>query len=132
MTERLEESGFRLEVEDNLHPFRIGQCGSYQRLSGKHLKEMDIGWVEPRRICLLELKGDEAWTSQKPPSPSEALLANLEEKARDVLLMVAAVWAGSPFGKELGAELPQPFPKSPTPLKLMFLVDTPKGMEAEL
>lgn len=84
------------------------------------------------RVCFLELKGKEVWSSQKPPSPSEALLENLENKARDVLLTLAAVWSGSAVGAALAAELARDFPTNVCPLKLLFVVDTPAGAEAEL
>jgi len=126
----LEESGFRVSVPES-DSFRLADLEPYRELSGRHLKEMDLGWWDvPRaRLLLLELKGREIWDEfdREREGAHAHLLASLETKANDVLLILAAVWSGTETGKRLAALLPPRARAYPgdKKLKLVFLVDTP-------
>jgi hypothetical protein len=124
------ESGFKVAV-DEAASFRLEELDPYRRLSGLHLKEMDIGWWDgaASRLVLLELKGATVWDafdSSRQPA-HDHLIANLRSKATDVLLILAAMWTGTNLGNEFKTLLPPGARSYPGDgrIKLVFLVDTP-------
>ncbi|MCP3136063.1 hypothetical protein [Pyxidicoccus xibeiensis] len=129
-----EESGFRVEAP--VPAFRLADLPPYRLLSGKRLKEMDVGWWGPsqegqQRLTLLELKGLEVWqtTPDNPATPREHLVRTCVEKATDTLLMLAGAWTPTSWGTELSRSLPTqalPYPGDKA-LKLVFLIDIPVG-----
>jgi hypothetical protein len=129
-----EESGFRVSAPDPA--FRFSGLESYRSLSGRQLKEMDVGWWETtpdgkNRLLLLELKGMEVWHSRPddPMNPHEHLIRTCVEKATDTLLMLAGAWIPTTWGQQLARGLPpqaHPYPGDGA-LKLVFLIDIPAG-----
>lgn len=95
------ESGFKVEFEAGVYCFRLAESPIYLKLSGKGLKEMDFGWVQPypllptSRLGLLELKRlhdprnpeYRATILANPDThaPTKAFLAGLVNKCLDTL-----------------------------------------------
>ena len=106
---KIEESGFQVVLENDTS-FRIGELPAYQKLSGAHLKEMDVGWWDARegRLIILELKGEEIWDEfdGKQQNASEHLIGELSKKANDTLLILASVWSGTELGLQIKKDLP--------------------------
>jgi hypothetical protein len=131
------ESGFKVSCP-HASSFRLADLEPYKRLSGRCLKEMDIGWHDSKKghLILLELKGSEVWDAfdEDRSTAHEHLLDNLSGKATDVLLILAAVWTQTDFGKDLSPQLPADARIYPgaSNLKLIFLVDTPASRTALL
>jgi hypothetical protein len=129
-----EESGFRVTAP--APAFRFADLASYRALSGRHLKEMDVGWWEKspngtNRLLLLELKGVTVWQSppDDPSKPHEHLIRTCIEKATDSLLMLSGAWTPTAWGQGLARELPAqlvPYPGDGA-IKLVFLIDIPTG-----
>lgn len=124
------ESGIEVRLPDG-QGFRFSECAAFQRLSGKHLKEMDFGWWDaPRsRVLLLEVKGREVWDEvwkRKDTSPTEHLVAVLERKAIDSLALLSAVWLQTHEGASISAEIPTEAHSFPGDgrLVLAFVLDT--------
>ncbi len=124
------ESGFRVDLA-RTSSFRFADLEPYKKLSGCHLKEMDVGWIDATdgRIVLLELKGMDLWNAfdRDAKAAHEHLVESLGNKATDVLLILSAMWSGTATGAELGRLLPAESAHFPGEgkLKLYFLVDTP-------
>jgi hypothetical protein len=99
-------------VEVSLPPggFRFAEASVYRRLSGQSLKEIDFGWWDAARGCLLllELKGREVWNAPPKASPHQHLLEVCAQKAVDTLLMLSATWLGTAIGSALRQDLPPP------------------------
>lgn len=129
-----EESGFRVHAP--APAFRFCELKSYRTLSGRRLKEMDVGWWDKspegtERLLLLEVKGAEVWQSppDDPKKPHEYLVRTCVDKATDTLLMLSAAWNPTTWGDGLAKELPPqlvPYPGDGA-LKLVFLIDIPAG-----
>jgi len=124
------ESGFKVSLPQS-SSFRLADLAPYQQLSGRCLKEMDIGWHDGTTgyLVLLELKGSDVWNAfdSNAAAAHDHLVANLKGKATDVLLILASVWSQTDFGAQLSPLLPaiaRTFPGM-SKLKLIFLVDTP-------
>jgi hypothetical protein len=127
-----EESGFRIAPPDPA--FRIAETAAYRALSGRRLKEMDVGWWETlpdgrHRLLLLEVKGIKVWQTppDNPAKPHEHLVQTCVDKATDTLLMLAGKWTATTWGQELTKELPVEVSVYPgdAALKLVFLIDIP-------
>jgi hypothetical protein len=92
---------------------------------------MDVGWWDSssRRIVFLELKGSSVWDAfdSSEENAHDHLVANLRDKATDVLLLLAAAWIETSRGTELKKLLPAKAKRYPGDgkIKLIFLVDTP-------
>jgi hypothetical protein len=108
------EGALVVSVPDD-HYFRFEDCPTYASVSGFGLTEADVAWMRPGsdRLWLMELK------DYGPQS--RGVLAEGIQKLRDKLpknivhaaLMVAAVWADTPFGQALRADIEQTFPCFP-------------------
>ena len=129
----LEESGFRIEAP--APAFRLSELDAYRALSGRNLREMDLGWLWTRQgkqqLLLLEVKGREVWNTKPddPTRPHEHLVRACVEKANDTLLMLAAVSVPTPWGQQLAAHLPAALGDCVrgSALKLVFLIDIPES-----
>lgn len=98
-----EESGLRF-LPPTEACFRFSGFRSYQRLSGRQLSEMDVGyWDEGRRsIILIELK------DYATREPSRELIPKLVAKGRDCLLILHAAWSElSDAARAIASELPE-------------------------
>ena len=103
-----EESGLRLTLPDDQH-FRFADLAPYRSLSGQHLKEMDFAWIDQGKLILLEVRSYAQVTEtltgpdfmptkgRAAPFRFQALL----DKVTDTLLMLAAAWAGTGWGRTL-------------------------------
>jgi len=126
------ESGFKVST-DSATSFRLADLEPYRKLSGLHLKEMDIGWWDSStsRIILLELKGSGVWDAfdSSREHAHDHLVANLRDKATDAMMILASVWVGTTRGKEMKKLLPANVRRYPGDgkIKLIFLVDTPRS-----
>lgn len=129
-TRTVSESGFEVTVP-RATSFRLADMEPYKKLSGCHLKEMDVGWVDTAngQITLLELKGKEIWDAfdRDRTAAHKHLVENLGSKATDVLLILSSAWSRSAVGVELAKLLPSGSTQYPgeKKLKLCFLVETP-------
>lgn len=125
------ESGIRVDLSGKAHHL-FERLSTYLYLKGQCVKEMDFCWLEPSvtnvetgtqspevLICL-ELKG-----YQDTAIPVDDLLAILEQKAKDTLLMFCAAWLDRGKGKDLAVELPEAYRSyDPTrKLRLIMLID---------
>ena len=123
------ESGFKVSLPKDLN-FRFCEMPVYQSLSGKSLKEMDLGWWDEvkGRLILLELRGNEIWDGfDIHLTAGDYLVSSLTGKANDVLLMLAAAWSETELGLEIKSHLPNNARRynGEGSLKLIFLIDTP-------
>ena len=122
------ESGFTVRVP-RASSFRFAEIEAYRKLSGKHLKEMDIGWWDDGKLYLLELKGAEIWDKfdVDRDSAHKHITSELSKKVTDVLLILGSVWSETEIGKNIASDLPPKVRKYPgeSGIKLIFLVDTP-------
>ncbi len=121
-----EESGLRVTLPEE-GSFRFSECPTYQRISGRNVSEMDVGWWEEKwqAIVLLEIKD---YSTQLP---RKDLMSSLLAKGRDCLVMLHAVWHGvSAIGKTLGADLPERC-RQPQRLVLYFVLKVGTGMTAK-
>jgi hypothetical protein len=131
------ESGFKITVP-SATSFRLSESPAYKALSGLSLKEMDVGWwdSETKKIILVELKGFEIWKEfdKSTETAHGHLMAVLNGKATDTLLMLAATWVGTNTGNRLQASLPSEAHRYPGEgnIKLIFLIDTPLSRRALL
>ena len=129
-TREFTESGFTVTVS-SANSFCLAEMDPYKRLSGRNLKEMDVGLIDTANDCLmmLELKGSEVWEAfdYDKKVAHEHLVENLGSKATDVLLILSAAWAKTGVGVDFASLLPQRGTKylGDGKLKLCFLVDTP-------
>lgn len=138
----IEESGMRIEYPDS-NSFRIGELDAYKRLSGKHLKEMDLGYwdAEKETLWLVELKGesdrllevaDEHHKETQTGDESIRLercsrfTHDLMLKTLDTLLIMASIWSGTDEGLNIGEEIPEAIRQYPGHgnVKLAFVIDT--------
>lgn len=125
------ESGIRVDLSDKAHHC-FEALPTYIYLKGQCVKEMDLCWLEPAvtnaetgtqspevLICL-ELKG-----YQETALTVDYLLENLEQKAKDTLLMLCAAWLDRGKGKDLALELPEAYRTyNPTRrIRLIMLID---------
>lgn len=134
-----EESGLRLTLPDDQH-FRFADLAPYRSLSGQHLKEMDFAWIDGQgRLILLEVRSYAQVTEtltgpdfmptkgRAAPFRFQALL----DKVTDTLLMLAAVWSGTAWGRTLSPLLPLEA-RQPLPLKVVIAVDLPPALTVHL
>ncbi len=124
------ESGFTVRVP-RASSFRFAEIEAYRKLSGKHLKEMDIGWWDDGKLYLLELKGAKIWDKfdVDRDSAHKHMTSELSKKVTDVLLILGSVWSETEIGNNIGADLPSEVRKYPGErgVKLIFLIDTPES-----
>jgi len=124
------ESGFRISL-NRPASFRFCEAGPYRNLSALHLKEMDVGWWDASggRLLLVELKSAEVWRTfdANRNAAHEHLVESLRDKATDALMMLAAAWLGTGWGRDLREHLPREASRYPGDgkIKLVFLLDTP-------
>jgi hypothetical protein len=110
----IEEDGLTISVPEERY-FRFEDSRAYSSVKAQSLKEMDFGWAAQGEdvLWLLELKdyGPESWgdiTDER-----QKLRRDLPEKITHSTLMIAAVWADTPFGKRLRGDIEQTFPNFP-------------------
>ena len=129
------ESGFRFRLPE-AECFRLSENVTYQSLSGRNLKEMDIGWWRSteRKLFFIELKGAEIWENfrKSPDQAHEYLVKSLNKKTTDVLLMLTAMWSGTKIGETLKSGVPEAVHDyiGDGNLKFIFLIDTPVSHKA--
>jgi hypothetical protein len=133
----ISESGFKITVPAAAS-FRFSESPTYKKLSGLILKEMDVGWWDSRtnKMMLVELKSTEIWDEfdKSAETAHGHLVAVINGKATDTLLMLCAAWAGTNEGNDLKAALPSETHSYPGEgnIKLIFLIDTPPSRRALL
>lgn len=128
--------------------FRFAELSGYLNLSGKHLKEMDFGWAANGHLWLLELRGYSQLPEEANLTAGDFVLPHasrgddesrrsqwrfvtLVEKVTDSLLMLGAVWGGTPAGRELAAGMPEAV-RRPLPVKVLVGLDLPPGLAVHL
>ena len=111
------ESGFKATFPEE-KSFRLQDIDVYRRLSGKALKEMDIGWwdEDKNRLVFIELKGGDTEFEKKH------FIDNITQKVTDVLLIMSAVWIGTRKGNDIRKQLPEPIHHYHEDRRLMFVV----------
>jgi len=109
----VEEGALMVRLPDDRY-FRIEGTDAHNAISGHQVKVIDFGWqYEDEPLWLMELK------NLGPDIP-----ATLQDKLGDFrdaipakivhsLLMLGAVWGGTPFGEKLRQEIEETFPDFP-------------------
>ncbi len=129
MSLEFSESGFRVRATQP--SFRFSACAAYQRLSGMHLKEMDVAWADQDlkgrpRLVVVEHKGAEVWREGPADAePHQRLTDACAAKAIDTLTMLSALWLPTPWGEELAVQVPKEM-RTWSPqrvIKLVFVID---------
>lgn len=112
MGESFPEGNFSIELPQNRY-FRLEECDTYVQISGKGVKEMDFGWIDPKAetLWLMEFKD---YDHETAPDPDRGyLVENLSAKIRDVLTLMATAWAETSFGRQLRSDLRDTCPSFP-------------------
>lgn len=122
-----DESGMIIDLTHKAH-HRFSDLPTYIQLKGQHLKEMDFCWLQTEAteklpantLFCLELKGQQDNTISV-----DKMLSNLENKARDTLLMYSAIWLKRGEGAQMSKELPEIYSdyQKSRKIKLIMLID---------
>jgi hypothetical protein len=110
----VEEGALIVSLPDDRY-FRIEGTAAHDAISGHRVKVVDFGWqYEDEPLWLMELKnlgaGIPATLREKLDDFRDALPAKIVHS----LLMLGAMWGGTPFGEMLRRELEETFPDLPT------------------
>jgi hypothetical protein len=131
------ESGFVVRLP-KATSFRFSECAAYKSLSGRFLKEMDVGWWDEKNsiLILLELKGREIWDGFDfgKGKAHIRLMEGIKTKATDTLLILTAVWIRTQVGQAMRGDLPHSIHSYPgdDKIRLIFLIDTPDSRKSLL
>lgn len=128
----IKENTIRLEVPDG-RSFRLDDCDTFLEIEGDTLHDVDVVWQneEDERLWIVELK-DYGELIPKDPD-REYLQENLTDKIRDVLYLLAALWAESDFGEQLREEVEEGFPNFPEtacPIRPVAILNLEEEQEA--
>jgi hypothetical protein len=129
----VEEHTIRLEVPDD-RSFRLDDCDTFRYIQGDTLHDMDVVWQNEGddRLWLVELKDYGELIPRDPDR--DYLRENLTDKIRDVLYLLAALWAESDFGDRLRNDIEEAFPDFPEtarplrPVAILNVEDDQKGL----
>lgn len=113
------ESGLTVSLPDE-SAFRFARTAAYRPLRGRALKEMDFGYFDAAKGCIVLIEVT-SYTKATDPPKSDALLAEMIDKARDSLLMLQAAWRGHGPGNDLVSELPDVCRKESS-LRVYFVI----------
>lgn len=104
--------------------FRFADLRSYRALAGRHVSEMDFGWIHAGSdaLCLMEVKD---YCGRDAPSH---LLPKLIAKGRDSVLLLQSAWGElSGVGQGLRSDLPAPC-RDRRSVRLFFVLKRDPGM----
>jgi len=125
------ESGLRVSLEEGRH-FRFEPLRAYERLKGRHLKEIDFAWCEgpedATELVLLEVKRYEeidAGAAKRRPDV-------ISDKITDALLFLLAIWARTSVGHDAAAEIPPCAAQVPRRLRVVVAVSLPASRKVHL
>lgn len=127
----VQENSIRIEIPDG-RGIRLKECAPFDRIRGDTLHDFDLIWQNPDdpRLWLVELK-DYGELIDRDPN-YQYLLANLKDKCRDTLYVLASTWAGSEFGDRLREDVLQTFPGYPdtaVPVRPVIILNLEPGFE---
>jgi len=128
------ENTISVEVKDGVY-FRLEDCSAYERVKGRSVKEMDLGWVENGSIWLTEFKDYGPSIPAELSAAVEKLENTIPAKLRDTVTMLAAVWAETPWGNELLDNIRDTcdnFPASARPIQAVTIVRIEQDADIEL
>lgn len=130
-----QENSLVVTVPDGRY-FRFGDCEAYDRVKGKSMKEMDVGWLTTDDdLWLLELKdyGKHIPADLRPQLPK--LQNNVPLKVQDTLAMLGAAWAGTNWGEDLLQNIRDTcpdFPPDAVPLRTGVVVNLENSSDVAL
>jgi hypothetical protein len=128
----IEENTIRFEVPEG-RSFRLDECDAFWRIEGDTPNDVDVVWQNEGddRLWLVELKD---YGELIPADPDrEYLQENLTDKIRDVLYLLASLWAESDFGRRLRRDVEEVFPTFPEtkpPLRPVAVLNLEEDQEA--
>jgi hypothetical protein len=127
----IEENSIQFEVPDG-RSFRLDECETFQRIEGDTPHDVDVIWQNEGddRLWVVELKD---YGELIPADPDrEYLQENLTDKIRDVLYLLASLWAESEFGRQLRNDVEETFPSFPetkSPLRPVAVLNLEEGQK---
>lgn len=109
------------ETEDNLivsvpedRYFRFEQCDTHAKVSANGVSECDFAWTtDCGDLWLMELKDYGPDSRGELADAVESLRTKLPKNITHAYLLVSAVWAKTPFGQALRADIEATFPDFP-------------------
>jgi len=113
MTE-VEEGALIVTLPDDRY-FRIEGTAAHDAISGHQVKVVDFGWQDENDpLWLMELKDLGADIPATLQEKIGEFRDTIPVKIVHSLLMLGAVWGGTPFGETLRQEIVETFPDFPT------------------
>lgn len=130
------ESGMTVTLTGLVH-HRFESLPIYQKLKGKHIKEIDFFWLQqiatpslPANTLIgLELKGYDQTVLDV-----DSVLENLVQKARDSMAMLHAAWLNTGDGALLRQQLPVQYNSyhAGRQIRLIMLINVQPSQSARL
>ena len=109
---QIQENTLQVTIPDG-RVFRLQDCDTFVSIRGDTPHDFDVAWqnADDERLWLVEFKD---YGELVPSSANQAHLeANLTDKIKDTLYILASVWAESGFGRELRNDIELTFPTFP-------------------
>jgi hypothetical protein len=112
---KISEGNLIISVPEDRY-FRFEDSPTYDAIKANGLTEADVAWMVEGEdtLWLMELKD---YGPQSPGQLSQAqqkLRTRLPKNIAHAVLMMSAVWAGTPFGIRLQQDIEQTFPDFPS------------------
>lgn len=131
---QFQENTLNVTIPDG-RVFRLQDCDTFVSIQGDTPHDFDVAWQNAGddRLWLVEFKD---YGELVPSSPKQDYLeANLTDKIKDTLYILAAVWSKSSFGDRLREDIEATFPSFPAtacPIRPVLILNLEERYESLL